>query len=794
MVARRAGAARRAGRRPRDPQARDELGPGARAGDPLGVATAVAPRQRGHRLARLCAAGGRVASRRDCDEPAPELPRRGPHLHGLEPRQVSPGEGLGDRRQRAAVPRSRGRSSRGGCCGDRTAGARPGQRRRARRDPVSGDVAELRDSIRDRDGRPGRGGSDRGGDPDLPCSVAGAAATAPGIPPAAHSGSGGRHGWSVPDQPGGLECIRGGVSGTRAGPHPGGPSELEPGHHRVHDFVSCRPRGAVRPRRGRAPRRSVHPPPHRAPGRQARGGIGPGHTGVVDHHRAGRRRAVPVRPQRSHSLSQPKRVTPVATGTLYTPAHPFLVALVLLCLWIVILSLPMWSGKFLAGPWSDQLKAGYAIRYWGAEQWRITGHPPQWNPNLVGGVPVFAGFGDLFYWTAWLRLFLPTVFAMKLAFIIHYLLAAVFMYALLRKFDFTWTSSVLGGTAYQLSGVIITYASPGHDGKLFVTALLPLMLIALVMGIRQRRWEGFALLALAVGLALLSPQYQATQYALIASGIFALYLTFGEPQQLTQRQQWTGLGLAAAGVAVGFGLSLVQVLPFTHYIQHSARSESAGYAWSTSYAMPWIHVPELLLAGFTGAKETYFGPNILKLHSEYLGLPVVALALLGLGSSRRRLAQWTGAMTLLFLLVALGNATPFYRLWYALVPYVNKTRAPGMALYVVSAATAVLAACGTERLERGEGERHAKIYLAAAGIIALLALAGVWGAIGQSYAAAHPEMGNAVGVSAAQAASQAQDGIRWGAFGSAIAPAAPGALVLAARRGAGHPAAVPRAP
>jgi hypothetical protein len=488
-------------------------------------------------------------------------------------------------------------------------------------------------------------------------------------------------------------------------------------------------------------------------------------------------------------LSQPKRVTPVATGTLYTPAHPFLVALVLLCLWIVILSLPMWSGKFLAGPWSDQLKAGYAIRYWGAEQWRITGHPPQWNPNLVGGVPVFAGFGDLFYWTAWLRLFLPTVFAMNLAFIIHYLLAAVFMYALLRKFDFTWTSSVLGGTAYQLSGVIITYASPGHDGKLFVTALLPLMLIALVMGIRQRRWEGFALLALAVGLALLSPQYQATQYALIASGIFALYLTFGEPQQLTQRQQWTGLGLAAAGVAVGFGLSLVQVLPFTHYIQHSARSESAGYAWSTSYAMPWIHVPELLLAGFTGAKETYFGPNILKLHSEYLGLPVVALALLGLGSSRRRLAQWTGAMTLLFLLVALGNATPFYRLWYALVPYVNKTRAPGMALYVVSAATAVLAACGTERLERGEGERHAKIYLAAAGIIALLALAGVWGAIGQSYAAAHPEMGNAVGVSAAQAASQAQDGIRWGAFGSAIALAALGALVLAARRSPVNPAA-----
>ena len=83
----------------------------------------------------------------------------------------------------------------------------------------------------------------------------------------------------------------------------------------------------------------------------------------------------------------------------------------------------MWSGQFLAGPWSDQHSTGYAIRYWGAEQWRMTGHPPLWNPEMMGGVPVFAGFGDLFYPTAWLRLVLPTVTAMNLAFVVHYLLA-----------------------------------------------------------------------------------------------------------------------------------------------------------------------------------------------------------------------------------------------------------------------------------------------------------------------------------------------------------------------------------
>src|SRR5579862_2926161 len=231
----------------------------------------------------------------------------------------------------------------------------------------------------------------------------------------------------------------------------------------------------------------------------------------------------------------------------YTPAHPDLAALGFMCLWIAILSLPMWTGQYVAGPHSDQYITGWAIRHWGAEQWRATGHIPLWDPERLSGVVVVAGFGDLFYPTAWLRLVMPTTIAIDLAFVIHYVFAGFFLYLLLRMLGTTWLGSVVAGTAYQLSGVVVSYVSPGHDGKLFVTALFPLMLIGLVLGIRRRRLEGFALLALAVGLALLSPQYQATQYALLAAAVFTLYLTFGDPEGLTRRQQWSGLGLATLG-------------------------------------------------------------------------------------------------------------------------------------------------------------------------------------------------------------------------------------------------------
>ncbi len=452
----------------------------------------------------------------------------------------------------------------------------------------------------------------------------------------------------------------------------------------------------------------------------------------------------------------------------YAPGWPNLAAFGFLCLWIAILSWPMWSGHFLASPHGDQYISGYAIRWWDAMHWRSTGDFPQWNPYLFGGHPVFTGFGDLFYPSTWLRLVLPTATAMTLAFIVHYVLAGLFTYFLLRLLDVSWLGSVTGAMAYQLSGIVVSLMSPGHDGKLFVSTMLPLMLIALVLAIRRRRWEGHALLGLAVGLALLSPQYQMAQYALLTTGLFALYLIFAEPLGLTPRDRWLALAGAAGGVVLGFGMSMIQVLPFFHSIPYGTRAETAGYAWSTSYAMPWAHVPELLLAGFTGQYETYWGPNPLKLHSEYLGLPVLALAAVGVGSTRRKLVWWLGGIAVLFLLVSLGGATPFYRLWYAIVPYVSKTRAPGMALYVVALTVASLAALGVERLERGEGKRAMQIALGAAAFVALLAVSGVFGSIAEGVAHA-----------AQRDASAAQPAIRTGALGSAIGLGLVAALALA---------------
>ncbi|MEX1051401.1 MAG: glycosyltransferase family 39 protein, partial [Gemmatimonadales bacterium] len=372
----------------------------------------------------------------------------------------------------------------------------------------------------------------------------------------------------------------------------------------------------------------------------------------------------------------------------FEPRYPLLTATGILSLWVGILSLPMFAGRFIAPDASnDQYAAGYAFRQWLADQFKATGEIPLWNPHLFGGMPFVGGMhGDIFYPTAWLRLILPTHIAMDLGFVVHYVLAGLFLFLLLRRLGVSWTGAVTGGLAYQLSGVVASLVSPGHDGKLFVTALLPLALLALVMALRDRRPAGYSLLALTVGLGILSPHYQMVYYMLLVAGLFSLYLVFGAEDRPTPRAGVLALGAALAAVLVGFGVGAIQLLPFYQYVPFSPRAESyGGFAEATSYAIPWSHVPEFFLAGFTGSRETYWSANFGKLHSEYLGLPDVALAAFGgLHAGRRRLVIWLGGIGGLFLLIALGAATPFYQIWYAVMPFVKQTRAPGMAFFVVA--------------------------------------------------------------------------------------------------------------
>jgi hypothetical protein len=467
---------------------------------------------------------------------------------------------------------------------------------------------------------------------------------------------------------------------------------------------------------------------------------------------------------------------PETAAVGFTPRHPTLLAAGVLCVGVVLLCFPMLGGSFLGGPNSDQTFIGLPIRLFWATEFHRTGHIPLWDPYMFGGLPfVGASHGDIFYPTSFLRLLLSPDTVLNIVFAGHLILAGVFTYLFLRALGVTWTASVTGGLAYQLSGIVASLVSPGHDGKMAVSALLPLLLLGLLTGIRKRRLEGFGLVALIVGLDTLSPQFQMTQYSLIFAGLFTLWLCFGDEPPLDRKWQWTSLALAALAVAVGFAMAMIQLLPFIHYMPYAARTAGQqGWAYATSYAMPPENLLDWLVPTFTGILDRYWGSNFFKLHSEYVGAATLALAAVGLASAaRRRLIWFLGSVAVLFILVCLGAHTPFYRIWYALVPGVKVTRAPGMAFFVPTFVFACLAAFGVERLERGEGTKILRGVLLGAGVLLLLGASGALGGLARSLASEQT----------VQTAEANAGAIALGAMGSAVVLAAVAWLGLAAGKG-----------
>jgi hypothetical protein len=172
----------------------------------------------------------------------------------------------------------------------------------------------------------------------------------------------------------------------------------------------------------------------------------------------------------------------------YEPARPTLWASLIFVAATMLLAWPGLTGQILFNVRSDQYTLGYAFRHFAEVSLREGNGFPQWSPYLQGGLPyVGAMHGDIFYPTFLLRWIMGTAQAITWEFPIHLFLAGLFTYLFLRAWRLPFFAAVIGGLAYMLSGSIAGYASPGHDGKLFVSALFPLVMHLLTRGIRDGR-------------------------------------------------------------------------------------------------------------------------------------------------------------------------------------------------------------------------------------------------------------------------------------------------------------------
>jgi hypothetical protein len=387
---------------------------------------------------------------------------------------------------------------------------------------------------------------------------------------------------------------------------------------------------------------------------------------------------------------------------------------------------------------------------------------PHWNPLLFGGLPFVEGMhGDIFYPPSLAMFFIDAraMWGWKMA--LHIFLAGMFTYLWLRRgLRLDRLPAFFGGLVFMMGANMVSLVLPGGDGKLFVSALAPLMFWLTERAVTGRRPADFAVFSLGLALMLFTSHMQAAYYCVWGVSLYFLFRVW----QVWRVEQAGPMVLRLVGMyalagVLGVGAAAVQFLPPLEYLrEHSHRVDradagEAGREWSASYSLNAEEIVALAVPEFVGeltqttptrVPAGYWGRNPLKLNNEYAGL--VPLLLLPILFLRRRTAQvWFFAgLGLLTLLYALADSTPLFHLFY-LIPGVSLFRAWSMIIFLYGLALATLGALAVQQLlewlahDRSDAERATAsraLWAGAAvfGVLALLASAGVVTSVWQSLA------------------------------------------------------------
>ena len=417
---------------------------------------------------------------------------------------------------------------------------------------------------------------------------------------------------------------------------------------------------------------------------------------------------------------------------------------------------------------SDTLNGGYAARAFYAEQLRH-GTFPLWAPDILGGTPFLEALsgGDALYPTSLLLVLMEPFRALGWKLVLHVFLAGLFMYGWVRAVGASRAAALLSGTAYMLAPFLVSLVRPGHDGKIFVTALTPLLFLVVERFFVRPRARSFSAIGLVVALVLFTTHFQMAYFLFGAVGLFAAFravqmargagpgaadVAAERPSGARGRAALARFALFLAASVAGLGGAAVQVLPAVDYVTHYSRrtqttgaeAGEAGAAWSSSWSLHPEEVMSLVVPEFVGngaggaawAADTYWGRNFLKDNAEYGGILVLILAVASFAGAERRALRWfLAAMGGVALLYALGAHTPVWRVAYAVLPGVRLFRSPSMAIFLFGFATATLAGLGLDRVfaaaaQGGAGWRRVRtVLVAAAGLLLALAVLASSGAL-----------------------------------------------------------------
>jgi hypothetical protein len=375
--------------------------------------------------------------------------------------------------------------------------------------------------------------------------------------------------------------------------------------------------------------------------------------------------------------------------------------------------------ELLVGPQkhghNDLVDYFLASREFAAQSIR-SGEWPFWNPNLCLGLPYTGNAQSaLYYPPNWLTLIWDPRYSLSWLLAAHHLFAGLGVYCLSRRHGLSWTASALGGIVFLGAPFLIAQAAEGHYPQICAVAWIPWAFLAyerfrdartvsLRNGIQAATPPGGIVLMVAVLAACFFCGHPQETYYLV------LLLTgclIANALACCRRGDRAGGGALCLGwVQCGCytaGIVAIDLVPTYLATLRTARpglqQQASGFGWTgmsfdslRELIDPFVLTrPELWQPGTTPFWEKLFHFGVLPL--------VLAAAGIALGS-RRGPAHRLALLWIVTVAFAFGARGDLYNTVAGWLPGLGWFREPSRILFFTSFATACLAACGWDALQR----------------------------------------------------------------------------------------------
>ncbi len=344
---------------------------------------------------------------------------------------------------------------------------------------------------------------------------------------------------------------------------------------------------------------------------------------------------------------------------------------------------------------------------------RQQGEYPLWNPFVFMGMPSYASLAytpDVYPLTAPLRWLTGTLGLPPMTWMLfHLFIMGVTLAAYLRWRGVALVAAMMAGALLMAMPNVVSWSVYGHGTKLGTLAWMPLALWCIEGVLRRGRWVYVFGLAFAVGMQLLRSHVQIAYYTVIAMFLWAMF--FGVPLLREHRARaLRRVAMIAVAAVLALGASMVLYMPVLEYQSHSIRAagsgagtseqgRSAAYDYATNWSLSPSEVETFWWPTAVGyGKSSYVGGMPFTDFPNYVGLPVLLLALLAVVLRRDRWSYCLASLALLATAVSMGKHSFVYDLFYQLLPGFSKFRVPVMILALQQFALVALAAAGLDRL------------------------------------------------------------------------------------------------